>query len=103
MTAWLPTQGYPGDRKRVSRLLHLMGLETIYPKPHLSIPGMVEQRYPYLLRGGSSERCNQVWSCDSTYIRLQRGFVSSFRGDGLLQSVCALMGNLCAPRYEFLP
>jgi len=39
------------------------------------VPGTVEQRYPYLLRGVSIERCNQVWSCDITYIRLARGFI----------------------------
>ena len=75
MTAWLHTQGYPVDRQRVRRLLLLMGLEAIYPKPRTSVPGLTEQRYPYLLRGMSIERCNQVWSCDITYIRLQRGFI----------------------------
>ena len=75
MTAWLNTQGYPVERKRVTRLLRLMGLEAIYPKPRLSVPGATEQRYPYLLRGMNIERCNQVWSCDITYIRLQRGFI----------------------------
>jgi len=39
MAAWLDTQGYPVERKRVRRLLHLMGLEAIYPKPHTSLPG----------------------------------------------------------------
>jgi hypothetical protein len=52
-----------------------MGLETIYAKPRSSVPGTLQQRYPYLLRGMSSERCNQVWSCDITYIRLVRGFI----------------------------
>jgi putative transposase len=75
MTAWLQTQGYPVNRKRVTRLLRLMGLEAVYPKPRTSVPGPVEQRYPYLLRGMSIDRCNQVWSCDITYIRLQRGFI----------------------------
>jgi putative transposase len=75
MTAWLQNQGYEVNRKRVTRLLRTMGLEAIYPKPHLSVAGMSPQRYPYLLRGMSIERCNQVWSCDITYIRLQRGFV----------------------------
>jgi putative transposase len=75
MTAWLHTQGYPINRKRVTRLLRLMGLEAIYPKPRTSVAGPVEQRYPYLLRGMSIDRCNQVWSCDITYIRLQRGFI----------------------------
>jgi putative transposase len=75
MTAWLQTQGYQLNRKRVRRLLRLMGLEAIYPQPKTSLPGLTEQRYPYLLRGLSIERCNQVWSCDITYIRLARGFI----------------------------
>jgi transposase InsO family protein len=75
MTAWLQTQGYAVNRKRVLRLLRQMGLEAIYPKPRLSLPGRTQQRYPYLLRGTSITRCNQVWSCDITYIRLQRGFI----------------------------
>ena len=75
MAAWLQTQGYPVERKRVRRLLHLMGLEALYPKPRTSLPEATAQRYPYLLRGMSIERCNQVWSCDITYIRLQRGFI----------------------------
>ena len=52
-----------------------MGLEAIYPKPKTSMAGVTEQRYPYLLRGLNIEHCNQVWSCDITYIRLQRGFL----------------------------
>ena len=75
MTAWLETQGYAVKHKRVARLMHLMGLEAIYPKPHLSLPGSTLQKYPYLLRGLSIERVNQVWSTDITYIRLQRGFL----------------------------
>ncbi len=75
MAAWLDTQGYPVERKRVRRLLHLMGLEAIYPTPRTSLPGPTEQRYPYLLRGRSIEHCNQVWSCDITYIRMPRGFI----------------------------
>lgn len=72
---FLHEQGFPVDRKRVRRLMHLMGLETIYPKPHLSVPGGESVRYPYLLRGLSIDRINQVWSTDITYIRLARGFV----------------------------
>lgn len=75
MAAWLQTQGYPVERKRVRCLLRLMGLETIYPRPRTSVPGIAAQRYPYLLRGVSIQRCNQVWSCDITYIRLARGFM----------------------------
>ena len=75
MVVFLQEQGYTVDRKRVRRLMRLMGLETIYPKPHLSLPGEQSIRYSYLLRGISINRINQVWSCDITYIRLARGSV----------------------------
>ncbi|GHO87553.1 integrase [Dictyobacter formicarum] len=75
MTEWLNLQGYEVGRKRVRRLLQTMGLETIYPKPHLSQAGMREQRFPYLLRNLAITMVNQVWSTDITYIRLARGFV----------------------------
>ena len=75
MTAWLRTQGYVVNEKRVARLLRLMGLEAVYPKPHLSGADANGHRYPYLLRGLSIERVNQVWSTDITYIRTTRGFV----------------------------
>lgn len=75
MTAWLQTQGYAVNHKRVARLMHLMGLEAVYPKPRLSLPGITPQKYPYLLRGLTIDRVNQVWSTDITYIRLQRGFL----------------------------
>jgi putative transposase len=75
MVVFLAEQGYAVDRKRVRRLMELMGLETISPKPRLSLPGEQPVRYPYLLRGMRINRINQVWSCDITYIRLARGFV----------------------------
>lgn len=75
MAAWLRTQGYCVNEKRVARLLRLMGLEAIYLKPHLSVPDPNAHRYPYLLKGLSIERVNQVWSTDSPYIRTTRGFV----------------------------
>jgi putative transposase len=75
MTEWLAVQGYAVNRKRVSRLMALMGLEAVYPRPRLSQPGEGHKIYPYLLRGVSVERVNQVWSTDITYIRMARGFV----------------------------
>lgn len=75
MTAWLRTQGQEVNHKRVARLLRQMGLMAIYPGPRLSQPGEQLVRYPYLLRGLSIDRVNQVWSTDITYIRLQRGFL----------------------------
>ena len=75
MTAGLQHQGYRVNRKRVGRLMRIMGLEAIYPKPRLSRPGEVPKRYPYLLKNMIIERPNQVWSTDITYIRLEHGFV----------------------------
>ena len=75
MSAWLATQGYEVNRKRVSRLMALMGIEAVYPKPRLSRPGEGHKIYPYLLRGVAVERVNQVWSTDITYIRMAEGFV----------------------------
>jgi len=51
MTAWLVQEGEEVNRKRVQRLMRLMGLEAIYPKPRLSAAGRGHRIYPYLLRG----------------------------------------------------
>lgn len=51
MTAWLRSQGYAVDRKRVSRLMSLMGIEAIYPKRRLSLADAQVRKYPYLLKG----------------------------------------------------
>jgi putative transposase len=63
------------NHKRVGRLMRLMGLEAIYPKPRLSMPCKEHRKYPYLLRNQSITRPDQVWSTDITYIRLRHGFV----------------------------
>jgi putative transposase len=75
MTAWLVGQGEAVNRKRVQRLMRLMGLEAIYPKPKLSVAGRGHRIYPYLLRDVRVERADQVWSADITYIPLARGFM----------------------------
>lgn len=75
MTAVLRRQGYEVGPKRIRRLLRTMGLEAIYQKPDTSQPNPEHHIYPYLLRGLSIERCNQVWSTDITYVRLTTGFV----------------------------
>ena len=75
MVAWLETQGLVVNRKRVSRLMEVMGLEAIYPKPKLSQPGEGHKIYPYLLRDVAVDHVNQVWSTDITYIRMAQGFV----------------------------
>lgn len=75
MTAWLAREGWAVNAKRVRRLLRLMGLEAIYPKPRLSQPGEGHTIYPYLLRDRRLERVNQVWSADITYIRMARSWL----------------------------
>jgi putative transposase len=75
MTAWLVRQGEAVNRKRVQRLLRVMGLEAIYPRPRLSAPGAGHRVYPYLLRGVAVERPGQVWSADITYVPLPGGFM----------------------------
>ena len=75
MTAWLMQQGEAVNRKRVQRLLRLMGLEALYPKPRLSVAGRGQRIYPYLLRGVRIERPDHVWSTDITYVPLPAGFM----------------------------
>lgn len=75
MTHVLKAMGYPIGRKRVSRLMHLMGLEAIYPKKNLSKAAPGQRRFPYLLKGLCIERPDQVWAADITYIRLRAGFL----------------------------
>lgn len=67
--------GYTINRKRVQRLMRLMGLEAIYPKPRTSRPHLEHKIYPYLLRGLKIDRSNQVWTADITYIPMERGFM----------------------------
>jgi putative transposase len=75
MTAHLEREGQAVNVKRVRRLMRLMGLEAIYPRKRLSVPGEGHKRYPYLLRGVEIVRPDQVWSADITYLRLRRGFL----------------------------
>lgn len=62
--------GHKVGRDRVRRLMREMGIEPIYPKPRLSIPGKGHTIYPYLLRGMAIESSNHVWCADITYIPL---------------------------------
>jgi putative transposase len=66
--------GYKVNRKRVWRLMRLMGIEAIYPKPNLSKPNANHKIYPYLLRNLRIDRANQVWATDITYIPMDKGF-----------------------------
>jgi putative transposase len=75
MVAYLKSQEQIVNRKRVRRLMHLMGLKTIYRRPRTSKPVKGNKIYPYLLRGMKITRPNQVWAADITYIPMQKGFM----------------------------
>lgn len=75
MRDYLRLQGYAVNEKRVRRLLRLMGLEAVYPKPCLSAPGAGVTRYPYLLRERAITAPNEVWSTDITSIPMAKGFL----------------------------
>lgn len=75
LTVWLRSQGHVVNHKRVARLMRQMGLAAIYPKPKSTGMDKPSKTYPYLLRGLSIIRPNQVWATDITYIRLNNGFV----------------------------
>lgn len=75
LTAWLNQQSHQINRKRVQRLMRLMRIEAIYPKPKLTKRNAEHKVYPYLLRGVNIEKNDHVWSTDITYIRIGNGFV----------------------------
>jgi len=75
IAAWLKSQGQRVNRKRVQRLMRLMGLKAIYRRPRTSVPAKGHMVYPYLLRGMKITRPNQVWAADITYIPMARGFL----------------------------
>ena len=72
---YLREKGEVVNIKRVGRLMKMMGLEAVYPKPRLSRPEKWSEKHPYLLRGLEIKQPDQVWASDITYIRLAKGFV----------------------------
>jgi putative transposase len=74
LVIYLKDQGHAVNRKRVQRLMRVLGLAGMAPGPATSRPHPAHKIYPYLLRGVAVVRPNQVWSSDITYIRLAHGF-----------------------------
>ena len=72
---WLEDQGHTVNRKRIQRLMRVMGITALYPKRNLSLANQAHKVYPYLLRNLVIDRPNQVWATDITFIPMARGFV----------------------------
>ena len=75
MARYLRREEYNVSRKRVRRLMKKMGLEAVYPRPRTSKPHPDHQVYPYLLKGMTIDRSNQVWCADITFLPMRRGFM----------------------------
>jgi putative transposase len=75
MARYLRRAGYEVGRKRVRRLMALMGLAPIYQRPRTTVPHPEHRIYPYLLRDLTIDRPNQVWCADISYIPMRRGFL----------------------------
>jgi putative transposase len=75
MTAWLRRQGYEVNRKRIRRLMAIMDLEPIYPRPKTTLVNPDHKIYPYLLRGVTARHPDHIWGADITYIPMCRGFM----------------------------
>ena len=71
----LSQSGHRVGRKRITRLMRLMGIEAIYRKPNLSRRHPEHRIYPYLLKNMTIDRVHQVWSCDITYVPMRDGFL----------------------------
>ena len=72
---YLGRAGYPVNRKRVQRLMRLMGIEALYPKPKTSVAQPENNVYPYLLSQVHIGHPNQVWSTDITYLPMPTDFM----------------------------
>jgi putative transposase len=111
----LRKEGREASRKRIQRLMRVMGLEAMAPQPQTSEPHPEHVKYPYLLRGLVISRVNHVWATDITYIPMKAGFVYlvaimdwysrrvlswrdllSHRGDGLTVFLAERMPNVCS-------
>jgi hypothetical protein len=99
----LTEEGFPIERKRVRRLMRLMGIEALGPKPRTSNPAPGHKIYPYLLRNMTIERPNQVWAADITYIPIGPGLPLSGRGHRLGEPGRSLLAALQHDRRLVLP
>src|SRR5262249_61927358 len=82
MMASLRRSGEQVNRKRVQRLMALMGLEAVFPRPRTTMAGLEARGYPYFLRGRGLAHVNEVWRLEITYISVRHGFMFLTAGVG---------------------
>jgi putative transposase len=75
MTVWLQREGFEVNRKRVQRLMRVMGIEAIYPRPRTTESAAEHRKFPYLLRGREITKPDEVWAADITYIPMAEGYM----------------------------
>ena len=75
VTAWLQSQGNNVNKKRVKRLMDLVGWQTLFRRPRTTIAAQGHKVYPYLLKNLPIERVNQVWAMDISYIPMKTGYM----------------------------
>ena len=102
IAAWLKSQGHRVNRKRVRRLMRIMGLKAIYRRPRTSVPVQGHTIYPYLLTGMRITWPNQVWAADITYVPMARGVPLPCSHHRMVQPVCALLEAVKHPGRRLL-
>jgi putative transposase len=75
MTVWLAQEGFAVNRKRVQRLMRLMGIEAIHPRPRTTESAAEHRKFPYLLRDREITKPDEVWAADITYIPMSSGYM----------------------------
>lgn len=95
MRDYLNREGFLVNRKRVQRLMRLMGLESVAPKPHTSKCRKEHKVYPYLLKKMSITDPGHVWCSDITYIRMPHGFVYLTAIMDWASRLCIVLGDIC--------
>ena len=93
MTIWLSQRGYPANRKRIQRLMGLMNLEAIYPRPKTTQRDQEHRVFPYLLRDRLVTRPDEVWAADITYIPMSHGFMYLVDSWGIVYKIDVRSGT----------
>jgi len=95
-------QGRRVNRKRIQRLMRLMGIEAVYPKPHTSRPHPEYRIYPYLLRDLAIDHADHVWAADITYVPMSRGYMYLVAVHGLVQPQSLVLAAVQYAGVRFL-